>query len=840
MKRSLRHSIFYVTFLLSLLPLTSVGLSLLFTIQDNAETSAKNSLSRKLDDVVASMDHELELISARALALGRDKDVVLGAKSLLMRYQAAEQLETFFDQNPSVGKIGLLSVGDDFVVSEPKALRFLTGTRLQEQINAAKHEFVKNPNLAYTAKVMDVSDVYTDLRLIASNDTTEKAAVVVIVPLMEEYLSGDLSGLLVCVVPVQNLLAISKSKLGSSLGVSIRKKSNKAVESQTMQIGKDEVRMSKRWAIAGVSDGPDLDYAIEISETYVRYSSLFINTFRNAALLFACMLILVAMLTYYFARYLTRPISKISRSVNEFSLGHYDFRSDNLTYTELHDIEETLAEMGSQIKARINALEEKAKVEAELRVAKTLTQLASQVAHDIRSPVALLNAVLAATETLPPEKRDLMRRGINRINEIANDLLQKRQIASGPFGLASNLLPSDNTVSVPEVLEEIVQEKSALLSPEGRVSFDFRRPAYDALVGVNILKKDLMRVLSNLLNNAIEAIKGKGNIGVSYQVQDGYVGISILDEGCGMPEHVMRNLFREGFSFAKQGGSGLGLFDAVQKIKAWGGLFTIVSSSGRGTYTYFEIPLLQAQIRRDPIELAENLEVLVADDDLSIHDLWRSKFAGIAAWLPNLRIRHVSSPEAVTAYVQKANHRILFLVDHEFINSPMNGVNLIDALKIHEHAYLITGRADDPTLQNTCKEKGIRLLSKVSLPHTGFSLPASERKRVVVLLDDEVWVRSGWMMMAEKLNIPFAAFASSAELFNVLHLFSTDSIFFFDSNLNEERKGEDIAHDIYNAGFTNLYLSTGMVGSELANLPWIKKVVGKDFPEDIRPLIGWV
>ena len=56
---------------------------------------------------------------------------------------------------------------------------------------------------------------------------------------------------------------------------------------------------------------------------------------------------------------------------------------------------------------------------------KALTTLTAQVAHDIRSPLTALNTCLKNLPQLPEKQRILMENASNRINDIANNLLQQ-------------------------------------------------------------------------------------------------------------------------------------------------------------------------------------------------------------------------------------------------------------------------------------------------------------------------------------------------------------------------------------------------------------------------------
>ena len=59
-------------------------------------------------------------------------------------------------------------------------------------------------------------------------------------------------------------------------------------------------------------------------------------------------------------------------------------------------------------------------------------------------------------------------------------------------------------------------------------------------------------------------------------------------------------------------------------------------------------------------------------------------------------------------------------------------------------------------------------------------------------------------------------------------MFDVKSKIYVDSNLGNGVKGEEIAKQISDLGFENIYLCTGYRSSDFAKMPWIKDILGKD------------
>jgi len=93
----------------------------------------------------------------------------------------------------------------------------------------------------------------------------------------------------------------------------------------------------------------------------------------------------------------------------------------------------------------------------------------------------------------------------------------------------------------------------------------------------------IQKVLTNLILNANEALKDSGEIKISSIQQDGYVVLSISDNGCGMSrEFIEQSLFRP-FKTTKKQGMGIGLYQSKIIIEAHNGRIEVESEENVGT-----------------------------------------------------------------------------------------------------------------------------------------------------------------------------------------------------------------------------------------------------------------
>jgi signal transduction histidine kinase len=100
----------------------------------------------------------------------------------------------------------------------------------------------------------------------------------------------------------------------------------------------------------------------------------------------------------------------------------------------------------------------------------------------------------------------------------------------------------------------------------------------------------LNQVLLNLARNAMEAMGTGGSLELRLRLQDGFVELSIHDDGPGIPSQVLPKIF-EPFFTPKERGTGLGLPLSQQIVREHGGRLECISVPGQGTTFRLLLPL---------------------------------------------------------------------------------------------------------------------------------------------------------------------------------------------------------------------------------------------------------
>jgi len=102
----------------------------------------------------------------------------------------------------------------------------------------------------------------------------------------------------------------------------------------------------------------------------------------------------------------------------------------------------------------------------------------------------------------------------------------------------------------------------------------------------------LREALSNLVNNAIEAVPTGGKVTVGLEASNSHATITVADNGPGISQAQMTKLF-EPFNTSKQKGMGLGLFSAKHIVEMHHGTIQVHSQAGKGTLIEIILPVVK-------------------------------------------------------------------------------------------------------------------------------------------------------------------------------------------------------------------------------------------------------
>lgn len=457
--------------------------------------------------------------------------------------------------------------------------------------------------------------------------------------------------------------------------------------------------------------------------------------------------------------------------------------------------------------------------------------MAAQVAHDIRSPLVALDAALDNTAALPEKQRAIVRHSLNRIRDVANSLLERNRAQLG----TSNAFENDageplETRLLSSLIGSVITEKRVQYGSKHGIEIDFRptRESYGLFAAIQPV--EFGRVLSNLVNNAVEALGDRGKVDVRLAEEGDRVILTIADDGKGISPEILAKLGKKGETHGKAGGSGLGLFHARTVVESWGGALAIASAPGKGATVTIRLPKAEPPAGFvGSLDLIPGSPVAVLDDDKGIHALWQKKLAPLALKERDIEALYFSEPEDLRAWAkaEPAKAKVaLCLFDYELSGRNETGLTLAEELGLCPRTILVTGRSEEKRIIEACARLKVRSIPKPLLEFVPVKVGAPS---MAVLIDDDPIVHMNWETAAEEAGVELKSYRSPAEFLADLESFSKETPVYIDSELGADIKGEDVAAALKEKGFTNLTLVTGYSPERFARLSWLK-VRGKESP----------
>lgn len=282
-------------------------------------------------------------------------------------------------------------------------------------------------------------------------------------------------------------------------------------------------------------------------------------------------------LAYFISKYITRSLQTISEKLNQTGLT----RSN-----EKIILEDPSAEIAGLIDAynrMIDELELSAEKLARSEREQAWREMAKQVAHEIKNPLTPMRLSVQQFEhKFDPE--DIHWR--TRVQEFASTLIQQIDTLSSIASAFSNFaeLPAQQN----ENLDVVKTVKLALdIFNEPYIHFMADEPGIVARMD----RTQLIRVVTNLVKNAIQAVPGIANpkIVVSVTASTKWVHISVADNGVGIDEMHREKIFEPKFT-TKSSGMGLGLGMVKTIVEGCNGQIEFSSKPGKGTLFLVKIP----------------------------------------------------------------------------------------------------------------------------------------------------------------------------------------------------------------------------------------------------------
>lgn len=281
-------------------------------------------------------------------------------------------------------------------------------------------------------------------------------------------------------------------------------------------------------------------------------------------------------LCFLLAAYLSSPLRKIQRVVEQYGEGNLDLRMASKRRDEFGKLARAFDRMADRIQTLLAA--EK--------------RLLLDISHELRSPLARMSVAIELLDDAG--ERDAakaqIRRETERLNELIGGLIEVTRAEGEPAALQAE------AVSMNDLVREIVRD----------CGYEARERNVEIVVetapGIEVRGDSelLRRAIENVLRNALRYAPPHSSVTVNCAVEKGEVALRIRDFGPGAPKDLLDRLFDPFFRVEndrnrRQGGTGLGLSIARRAVAVHGGS---IEARNAGPGLCVEIRLAPAEVRQ--------------------------------------------------------------------------------------------------------------------------------------------------------------------------------------------------------------------------------------------------
>ena len=275
------------------------------------------------------------------------------------------------------------------------------------------------------------------------------------------------------------------------------------------------------------------------------------------------------------AKWISRPITNITRSARALSKGDYTVSFEKGAYTEIDNLADTLN----------STTRELSKTE-ELR-----KDLMANVTHDLKTPLTVIRSYSEMIRDISGESKEKREAHLatiiqesEKLSSLVDDMLELSRVQSGLRDMEMEAL------DLTELSREVLDRFKYFQENEG-YTFQLTSNGDTIVFGD---KRKLSQAVYNLIGNAVNYTDDDRRIGIKVEGEEDSVRFSIEDHGPGIAadeiDHIWDRYYRGGKSHSRRKtGSGIGLSLVKSIIMAHNGEYGVMSEEGEGSTFYFRL-----------------------------------------------------------------------------------------------------------------------------------------------------------------------------------------------------------------------------------------------------------
>lgn len=294
-------------------------------------------------------------------------------------------------------------------------------------------------------------------------------------------------------------------------------------------------------------------------------------------------LIVGVLFAHFAARQVSQPVEQLAHHLADYAQGARSMRLQPSGAPELQEAQASFNSMADALEVAEADREQAQKMIIQNAKLTSVGQLAAGIAHELRNPLANIFSLLKLIRRRVSTDDEQLLADINgvqgeaeRASHIITGLLEYSRLGSthwNQFSLADLVTDAVDLVGRMAERNKIVLNMGAL-------------PAISMWGDFNLLQQ----VLVNVLMNAIQATPASGRVDIATVAEDGWVEITVSDQGPGLSDEVAERVF-DPFFTTKPEGTGLGLSIAIGIVERHRGRLSLEGKPSGGAVACIRLPI---------------------------------------------------------------------------------------------------------------------------------------------------------------------------------------------------------------------------------------------------------
>ncbi len=310
------------------------------------------------------------------------------------------------------------------------------------------------------------------------------------------------------------------------------------------------------------------------------------NTFQDKELaeflsrlsaVYFIMLMIAIITAYFISNYITRSLQKVSERISQTRLQK---RNEKIIVENAsEEINNLIQAYNSMVETLEESAEKLARSEREL----AWREMAKQVAHEIKNPLTPMRLSLQNFEQKFDPKDPKI---TEKVKEFSKMMIQQIDLMSSIASAFSDFakMPAQHKEQL-DLVDVVKHAVEIFTQPYIYFESDIQQ------LTVELDKNQITRVITNLLNNALYAVKETENpeINIKIYLIENQIVISMADNGKGIDDTLKDKVFEPKFT-TKTSGMGLGLPIVKNIVETYNGTISFTSTLNKGTTFVITLP----------------------------------------------------------------------------------------------------------------------------------------------------------------------------------------------------------------------------------------------------------